>query len=237
MKAMLLAAGLGTRMRPLTDHTPKPLLPVAGKPLLAWHLERLAAAGFVDVVINCAWLGEQIEQFVGDGSQFGLRIKVSREQTPLETGGGIFRALPLLGDEPFAVINSDIWTDYPLQHLRAISFVDGAVVDGAVVDGREMRAFLVMIDNPIHNPRGDFYLSSQGIVAESGAGAALTFSGISVLHPNLFVKCSGDIFPLKPLLTDAMSKGLVSGEHYRGQWLDVGTPERLCAAEQLASML
>lgn len=225
MKAMLLAAGLGTRMRPLTDHTPKPLLPVAGKPLLAWHLERLAAAGFVDVVINCAWLGEQIEQFVGDGSQFGLRIKVSREQTPLETGGGIFRALPLLGDEAFAVINSDIWTDYPLQRLRDISSVDD----------KAARAFLVMIDNPIHNPRGDFYLSSQGKLAETGAGAALTFSGISILHPDLFATSIGDVFPLKPLLTGAMAKGLVSGEHYRGQWLDVGTPERLRVAEQLAS--
>ncbi|MET0377650.1 MAG: N-acetylmuramate alpha-1-phosphate uridylyltransferase MurU [Spongiibacteraceae bacterium] len=224
MKAMLLAAGLGTRMRPLTDHTPKPLLPVAGKPLLAWHLEKLAAAGFIDVVINCSWLGEQIEQFVGCGSQFGLRVNISREVTPLETGGGIFRALPLLGSAPFAVINSDVWTDYPLQKLRDIP----------PFKEKGQCAFLVMIDNPAHNPRGDFHLSSQGDIAENGEGGALTFAGISVLHPDLFQACSGDIFPLKPLLTRAMTAGLVGGEHYRGQWLDVGTPERLLDAEKLA---
>jgi MurNAc alpha-1-phosphate uridylyltransferase len=219
---MLLAAGLGTRMRPLTDHTPKPLLPVAGKPLLAWHLERLAAAGFVDVVINCAWLGEQIEAYVGDGSRFGLRVRISREEQPLETGGGIFRALPLLladghDDRPFAVINSDVWTDYPLQRLR---------------DVRTMRAHLVLIDNPGHHPRGDFALADGGLVAENGT-QTLTFSGISVLHPQLFADCSGDVFPLAPLLRRAMQAGLVTGEHYRGEWLDVGTPERLRQAERL----
>ncbi len=228
MKAMLLAAGLGTRMRPLTDHTPKPLLPIAGKPLLAWHLERLADAGFVDVVVNCAWLGEQIEAFVGDGSKYGLRISISREEQPLETGGGIFRALPLLGSQPFAVINSDVWTDYPLQQLlmRPVE-----------------RAFLVLIDNPEHNLRGDFVLSENGLVTEAGlatqtgslaSSPMLTFAGISVLHPQLFDGCSGDIFPLAPLLRRAMSQQLVSGEHYRGEWIDVGTPERLQAAERAA---
>jgi MurNAc alpha-1-phosphate uridylyltransferase len=223
---MLLAAGLGTRMRPLTDHTPKPLLPVAGKPLLAWHLERLAAAGFVDVVINCAWLGEQIEAYVGDGASFGLRVRISREEQPLETGGGIFRTLPLLlagghDDQPFAVINSDVWTDYPLQRLH---------------DVRTTRAHLVLIDNPAHNPRGDFSLAEGGLVAENGA-PALTFSGISVLHPQLFADCSGDVFPLAPLLRRAMQAGLVTGEHYRGEWLDVGTPERLRQAGESALRL
>lgn len=226
MKAMLLAAGLGTRMRPLTDRTPKPLLPVAGRPLLAWHLEKLAAAGFRDVVVNCAWLGEQIEAFIGDGSQFGLRVSVSREAEPLETGGGIFRALPLLGEAPFAVINGDIWTDYPLHKLREID---------AARDG--MRAFLVLIDNPPHNARGDFFLSTDNAVTREGEGGPLTFAGISVLHPQLFAGCSAGKFSLVPLLTRAMGEGLVRGEHYRGQWLDVGTPERLREAERLACVM
>lgn len=223
MKAMVLAAGLGTRMRPLTDHTPKPLLPVAGKPLLAWHLEKLAAAGFTEVVVNCAWLGEQIEDYVGDGSRFGLRVTVSREAEPLETGGGIFRALPLLGDEPFAVINGDIWTDYPLRRLHEIDVAR---------DG--MRAFLVLIDNPPHHPRGDFFLAANGGVTQTGLAPALTFAGISVLNPRLFEGCSAGKFSLVPLLTRAMDEGRVRGERFGGQWLDVGTPERLREAEQLA---
>lgn len=219
MKAMLLAAGLGTRMRPLTDHTPKPLLPVAGKPLLAWHLERLAAAGFTEVVVNCAWLGEQVEAFVGDGSQFGLRAVISREEQPLETGGGIFRALPLLGSEPFAVINSDVWTDYPLQRLREL---------------RPARAHLVLTDNPSQHPHGDFYLHPDGRVRAEGVGAKLTWTGLRVLHPRLFDGCSDGVFSIVPLLKNAMAEGLVTGEYYGGQWLDVGTPERLRETEQLA---
>lgn len=222
MKAMLLAAGLGTRMRPLTDHTPKPLLPVAGKPLLAWHLERLAAAGFVDVVINCAWLGEQIEQFVGDGSQFGLQIKISREQTPLETGGGIFRALPLLGEKPFVVISSDVWTDYPLEKLLSVNTRCG---------------HLVMIDNPAHLTQGDFSLATSGLLNENNDGEKVTYSGIGVLHPNFFSGCSDGVFALRPLMQRAMSQQLLTGEHYRGEWLDVGTPERLREAERLALKL
>lgn len=219
MKAMLLAAGLGTRMRPLTDHTPKPLLPVAGKPLLAWHLERLAAAGFIDVVVNCAWLGEQVEAFVGDGSQFGLRAVISREELPLETGGGIFRALPLLGAEPFAVINSDVWTDYPLRRLRDI---------------RPARAHLVLTDNPPQHPHGDFYLREDGLVSTEGEGTKLTWTGLRVLNPALFDGCKDGVFSIVPLLKDAMTAGLVTGEYYAGQWLDVGTPERLRDAEQMA---
>ena len=222
MKVMLLAAGLGTRMRPLTDHTPKPLLPVAGKPLIAWHLERLAAAGFFDVVINCAWLAEQIEEFVGDGAQFGLNIKISREDQPLETGGGIFRALPFLGNKPFALINSDVWTDYPLQQLR---------------DVRPQRGHLVMVDNPGHLTHGDFFRSADGVLSEQGVGKKYTYAGIAVFHPDLFSGCSDGVFPLRPLFVKAMQEGLLTSEYYRGQWLDVGTPERLREAERLALLL
>lgn len=222
MKAMLLAAGLGTRMRPLTDHTPKPLLKVAGKPLIAWHLERLAAAGFREVVINCAWLGEQIEDYVGDGSQFGLNIKISREAQPLETGGGIFRALSLLGADPFAVINSDVWTDYPLQQLR---------------DVRPQCGHLVMVDNPGHLTRGDFFRNTDGTLSEQGVGKKFTYAGIAVFHPDLFRGCSDGVFPLRPLFVKAMQEGLLTSEYYRGQWLDVGTPERLLEAERLALLV
>ena len=222
MKAMLLAAGLGTRMRPLTDHAPKPLLPVAGRPLLEHHLRRLAAAGFREVVINHAWLGEQIEARFGDGAALGLHIVYSPEGQPLETGGGIHRALPLLGSEPFLVLNSDVWTDYPLQRLR---------------ESTPDRAHLVLVDNPDHNPRGDFELAADGAVGLLEAGPGLTFAGLSVLHPALFDGCSGGAFPLAPLLKQAMAMGLVSGEHYRGQWLDVGTPERLCQADELARQM
>ena len=219
MKAMVLAAGLGTRMRPLTDHMPKPLLPVAGRPLLEHHLLRLAAAGFREVVINHAWLGAQIEARFGDGAALGLRIVYSAEGQPLETGGGIFRALPLLGEAPFLVLNSDIWTDYPLASLRERPL---------------RRAHLVLVDNPDHNPQGDFELAADGAVRSLDAGQGLTFAGLSVLHPALFDGCADGAFPLAPLLRRAMAAGQATGEHYRGQWLDVGTPERLRQADELA---
>ncbi len=219
MKAMLLAAGLGTRMRPLTDSTPKPLLPVAGRPLIEHHLLRLQAAGFRDIVINHAWLGEQIETALGDGGRFGLSIRYSPEGTPLETGGGIFRALPLLGDAPFLVMSSDIWIDHPLASLR---------------ERTSGLAHLVLVDNPPHHPNGDFALAADGRVSESGAGQWLTYSGLAVLHPQLFQGCEPGVFPLRPLLAKAMAANAVSGEHHRGQWLDVGTPERLQEAERMA---
>lgn len=220
MKAMVLAAGLGTRMRPLTDHTPKPLLPVAGKPLIVWHLERLAAAGFDEVVINHAWLGAQIEQRLGDGSEWGLTIRYSPEAEPLETGGGIFQALPLLGEAPFAVINGDIWTDYPLAQLRR---------------QQPKGAHLVLIDNPEHNPGGDFVLADARLQEREEGAPALTFAGISVLNPALFADCQRGAFPLRPLLTGAILRGAATGEHFTGCWLDVGTPERLQLAETLAA--
>lgn len=216
MKAMILAAGRGERMRPLTDTTPKPLLRAAGKPLIVYHLEALAAAGFTEVVINHAHLGEQIEQFVGDGSRYGLAIHYSHEEQALETGGGIFRALPLLGETPFVVINGDVWTDYPYSRLRQL-----------VVE----RAHLVMVDNPPQHPAGDFVLR-QGRVLE-GEGERLTFSGIGVYHPSLFAACSAGAFPLAPLLREAMQAGAVSGEHYHGRWFDIGTPERLAQLDAL----
>lgn len=220
MKAMILAAGLGKRMRPLTDHVPKPLLLVAGKPLIEYHIERLAAAGIRELVINHAYLGEQIERSLGNGSRWNIAIEYSREPEPLETGGGIFKALPLLGDSPFLVVNSDVWTDYPLEKML--------LRQGAGAVGL---AHLVMVDNPEHNPEGDFVLSSNYQLATEGDGRALTFSGLSLLHPELFEGCALGKFPLLGLLEDAMAQGQVSGEWYKGVWVDVGTPQRLMSLD------
>jgi N-acetyl-alpha-D-muramate 1-phosphate uridylyltransferase len=224
MKAMLLAAGLGARMRPLTEHTPKPLLPVAGRPLIEHHVRRLAAAGFTEIVINIAHLGAQIENYLGDGARFGASIQYSREVQPLETGGGIFRALPLLGEQPFLVLNSDIWTDYPLQQLRAL---------------QPQRGHLVMVDNPGHLTHGDFYRNENGLLSEQRSGNTFsdntyTYAGLAVFHRDLFAGCSDGVFPLRPLFIRAMQEGLLSSEYYGGQWLDVGTPERLQQADELA---
>lgn len=214
MKAMILAAGLGKRMRPLTDSTPKPLLKVAAKPLINYHLEALASAGVTDVVINHAYLGEQIEAHLGRGAEFGLDIHYSPEGSPLETGGGIFKALPLLGDEPFLVVNGDVWSDYPIADLLARHSM-------------QEQAHLVMVANPEHNPEGDFVLTPAGRLHSTGEGERLTFAGISVLTPALFNGCQPGAFPLLGLLQEAMAKGLVTAEKYTGHWVDVGTPERL----------
>ena len=215
MKAMILAAGLGTRMRPLTDHCPKPLLDVAGKPLIVRHIERLAAAGFYEIVINIAHLGHMIEATLGDGSQWGVSIRYSREAQPLETGGGIVNALPLLGADAFLLINGDIWSDYPLERLRVLP------ISGL--------AHLVLVDNPAHHPAGDFLLQS-GKVHLRAEQTGFTFSGLSVMHPQLFGnwRCrAGEAFPLREILLPAMAHDQVSGEHFAGYWLDVGTPQRL----------
>ncbi|HHX33911.1 MAG TPA: nucleotidyltransferase family protein [Gammaproteobacteria bacterium] len=221
MRAMILAAGKGERMRPLTLHTPKPLIPVAGVPLIEYHLRALARAGFAEVVINHAWLGEKIEAHLGNGAQFGLTIQYSAESQPLETGGGIFRALKYLGDEPFVVVNGDIWTDYDFVALRK-------PLDGL--------AHLVLMDNPEHHPEGDFSLQ-QGRVTLADSSEALTYSGIAVLHPNLFENCAGGAFKLAPLLRQAIAQGQVSGEHFTGHWIDVGTQERLAATEALLARI
>ncbi|MEN0104922.1 MAG: N-acetylmuramate alpha-1-phosphate uridylyltransferase MurU [Pseudomonas sp.] len=221
MKAMILAAGKGERMRPLTLHTPKPLIPVAGVPLIEYHLRALARAGFTEVVINHAWLGQQIEDHLGDGAQFGVRIVYSPEGEPLETGGGIFRALPLLGDAPFLVVNGDVWTDYDFSAIP--QRLDGLV-------------HLVMIDNPAHHPAGDFVLR-DGQLSDAQPGVpTLTYSGIAVLVPALFNGCQPGAFKLAPLLRAAMADGQVSGEHFTGHWVDVGTHERLKEVEHLLAV-
>ncbi len=215
MRVMLLAAGRGERMRPLTDACPKPLLQVAGRPLIVWHLQRLAAAGFRDVVVNLSWLGEQIAAALGDGSDFGLRIRFSREPWPaLETGGGIFQALPLLGEGPFLLVNGDVFADVDFTRI-ALAPAD--------------LAQLVLVPNPAHHPRGDFCLDARGrIVAEAGADAErLTYSGIAVLHPQLFEGAGPGRFPLLPLLERARAAGRLGGQRHAGRWLDVGTPARL----------
>lgn len=218
MKAMILAAGKGERMRPLTLTTPKPLVCAGGVPLIEYHLRALAAAGFTEIVINHAWLGQQIEDYLGDGSRYGVSIQYSAEGEPLETGGGIFRALPLLGDEAFVVVNGDIWTDY-----------DFSVLHQPIVG----LAHLVLADNPAHHPSGDFQLL-DGQVRDGQPGTTnLTYSGIAVLHPQLFEGCSAGAFKLAPLLRTAMANGQVSGERLNGHWVDVGTHERLAEAEAL----
>ncbi|WP_044871266.1 N-acetylmuramate alpha-1-phosphate uridylyltransferase MurU [Pseudomonas sp. LFM046] len=218
MKAMILAAGKGERMRPLTLHTPKPLVRAAGTPLIEFHLRALAEAGFRELVINHAWLGQQIEDHLGDGTRFGLSIRYSPEGEPLETGGGIFRALPLLGDEPFLVVNGDVWTEFDFSRPRL-------PLDGL--------AHLVLVDNPAHHPHGDFRLA-DGRVSDAVEGKpSLTYSGIAVLHPRLFGGCQEGAFKLAPLLRQAMAAGQVSGEHFAGRWVDVGTHERLAEVERL----
>lgn len=214
MKAMILAAGKGERMRPLTLTTPKPLLPAGGKPLIVHHLERLKAAGFREVVINHAWLGTQIETELGNGSNVGLAIEYSRESDPLETAGGILHALPLLtssGDEWFVVINGDIWCDFDLAQLTPPENAD---------------ALLVMTGNPDHNPAGDFCLQADGTVIDNGP-ETLTFTGISLLNRNLFSGLQPGARKLAPILRDAMTRGRVTGIRHTGHWMDIGTPERL----------
>lgn len=220
MRAMILAAGLGTRMRPLTAHTPKPLLAVGGQPLIAYHLHALARAGITELVINTAWLGEQIETALGDGAAYGVRITYSREGEPLETAGGIRRALPLLGEAPFMVINGDIWTDLD----------PGAVP--ALVSGAE--AQLVLVDNPAQHPDGDFWLAQDGLVHDmrpETPARRLTFAGIGIYAPALFARCP-DEARLAPLLRAAMHEGRVGGCYHPGRWYDIGTPARLAALDQ-----
>lgn len=211
MKAMILAAGLGKRMRPLTDHCPKPLLPVAGKPLIVHHLEHLAASGIEEVIINVSYRADQIIEALGDGHQWGLKIAFSREEAPLETAGGIAHARPLLGDSPFVLINGDIWCDLDLSTLPALG---------------DNLAHLVLVDNPPQHATGDFHLDSAHRVHDSG-GPRLTYAGIALLDPRLVDGLPEPCYPLAPLLRQAMTEGRVSGQHHHGQWVDVGTPERL----------
>lgn len=213
---MLLAAGRGERLRPLTDHTPKPLVKVAGQPLIDHHLWRLAKAGFREVVINISHLGEQIRAHVGDGSRYGVTVAYSPEwPLPLETGGGILQALPLLGDAPFLVINSDIWCEYPYAQL-----------DFPVAS----LAHLILVTNPAHNVKGDFVLQADRVT--NGTESTLTFSGIGVYRKELFANCTPGVFPLAPLLRAAIDRGAVSGEQFGGYWIDVGTAQRLAQLQR-----
>jgi MurNAc alpha-1-phosphate uridylyltransferase len=212
MKAMILAAGRGERMRPLTDHIPKPLLSAAGKPLIEYIIKQLVSAGFNDIVINHAHLGSQIEEKLGNGNRFGAIISYSSEgEQGLETAGGIINALPLLGDDVFLVVNGDIATDFPFAELKDMN-----------VD----LAHLVLVGNPDHNTQGDFGLDDDGKVAETGF-QKLTFSGIGLYRPELFSSTPAGSSKLAPLLRQAISDHRVSGQKYDGFWMDIGTPERL----------
>jgi MurNAc alpha-1-phosphate uridylyltransferase len=231
MRAMILAAGRGERMRPLTDKTPKPLLQVRGKPLIAWHIERLVAAGIPDIIINHAWLGEQIERTLGDGSAYGACLAYSAEAQPLETAGGIARALEFFENETFVVINGDIWCDWDPA---------GAASLASSLRDRAALACLVLVDNPAHHPSGDFVLAPHGQVREAHVRSGhptLTFSGIGVYHPALFDDMAkGMPAPLAPLLRRAISEHKVIGVHHTGQWVDVGTPERLAKLQYRESV-
>ena len=224
MRAMILAAGRGERMRPLTDTTPKPLLPVADTPLIVWHLKRLAQAGFRDVVINHAWLGHLIESRLGNGDQWGLSIRYSAEGTALETAGGIATALPLLGQEPFLVINGDIWCDWDVT--QAIQAAD-------LLKARCCLGWLLLVDNPPHHPKGDFGLGEQDLVTLT-ASPRLTFSGVGVYDPRLFEKLKPGVpAKLAPLLRQEINENKVIGAHHQGIWMDVGTPQRLQELDEI----
>jgi MurNAc alpha-1-phosphate uridylyltransferase len=228
MKAMILAAGRGQRMRPLTDTQPKPLLQAGGKPLIQHHIERLAAAGVRELVINLAWQGAMIREAMGDGARFGVQIAYSDEgETALETGGGIFRALPLLGAAPFLVVNGDIWTDYPFEQLLA-RFHNGALG----TTGRDL-AHLVLVPNPPQHARGDFGLADGRTTAEQGE--RVTYSGIAVYAPQFFSGCEPGAFKLITPLLAAIHDDRVGGERYDGQWFDIGTPQRLAELDELLS--
>lgn len=220
MKAMILAAGLGNRMRPLTLHTPKPLLEVGGKPLIVWHIEKLTAMGVNEVVINTAWLGEKLAQALGDGSQFGVKILWSHEGEGLETAGGIINALPLLGDEPFILVNGDVWTTMDFAPLLNVEL-------------GENLAHLVLVQNPEQHPNGDFTLADGKAYTfdQQISGENLTFSGVSVIHPKMFAGLEAGKRPLAPLLKAAMLENKIAASKLTGIWVDVGTPERLNALD------
>jgi MurNAc alpha-1-phosphate uridylyltransferase len=226
MKAMILAAGRGERMRPLTDHTPKPLLKVGGKPLIIWHLERLAKAGFKEIVINHAHLGEQIEQGLGNGAAWGVSIQYSPEKVALETAGGIANALDVLGEEPFLVVNGDIYTEMDFKNIALEANIHAS-------GGHALKsAHLVLVNNPPQHPNGDFAIQ-DGNLTHTGK-QMLTFSGVGVYHPNLFAEIvKGEPSKLAPLLRKAIDNHSASAQYYQGVWHDIGTPERLDDLDKL----
>lgn len=223
MKAMILAAGRGERMRPLSDRIPKALLPLAGKPLIARVVDQLARCGIADIVVNISHLGEAIESALGNGTAFGVRITYSREREALETAGGIVAALPLLGDAPFIAVNSDVYSDFDFTRLEPAA--QNLSRTGAL-------AHLVLVDNPPHHSDGDFCLEGEMVAAQGSA--RFTFSGIGVYQPALFSSVvRGAKFQLAALLREPITQRRVSGEHHGGLWVDVGTPERLAQIERL----
>lgn len=221
MKAMILAAGMGNRMRPLTLHTPKPLLEVGGKPLIVWHIEKLQKIGVQEIVINTAWLGEKLADALGDGSQFGVKILWSHEGEGLETAGGIINALSLLGNAPFILVNGDVWTTMDFAPLLNVQLQDAL-------------AHLVLVENPVQHPQGDFTLSENKAYTfeQAQSGENLTYSGVAVMHPQMFVGLESGKRPLAPLLKQAMQQEKISAQKLQGVWVDVGTPERLNALDQ-----
>lgn len=226
MRAMILAAGRGERMRPLTDTTPKPLLEAGGKPLIVWHIERLAQAGITELVINHAWLGPLIVQALGNGERFGVHIRYSAESQPLETAGGIAHAIDLLGADPFLVINSDIWCDWNPHAARDLSHE---------LIHRQKQAWLLLTPNPVHHPQGDFCLQSDGLVfvpSHDHSDPTLTFTGIGIYQPDFFRGMPRrQPAALAPLLRCAMNQHQIIGEHFAGHWMDIGTPQRLNALD------
>lgn len=219
---MILAAGHGTRMRPLTDHTPKPLLKAGGKPLIVWHIEKLAQAGFKDIIINIAWLGDQIPQALGNGEKYGVNLYYSDEQKEgaLETAGGIIKALPLLGNKPFLVTNGDVWCDYKYSNHNPLS--------------DDKLAHLILVNNPPHHPEGDFALPQQENtpLLKNNGKPKYTYSGIGYYHPQLFKNLPQGKRPLAPLLRKAIANRHITGELFKGNWRDIGTPERLDELDQ-----
>jgi len=222
MKVMILAAGLGTRMRPLTDKIPKPLLSVGGAPLIVHHLLRLQGAGFTEIIINVSHLGEQIKYALGSGEKYGVKIVYSHEEEPLESGGGILKALPLLGSDPFLLVNGDIWCDFNFENFFLLD---------------NFLSRVLLVENPEHHPSGDFYLdvgkpiqNQSDIFKVYSSGSAqytYTFSGVSILSPEMFEHQKPGMFSLVPLLREQMNQGCVCGHLHTGDWVDVGTPERL----------
>jgi len=236
MKVMILAAGRGERMRPLTDHTPKPLLKVGGKSLIVWHLERLSKSGFKDVVINYAHLGQQIEDALGDGSEWGLHIQYSPEKAALETAGGIANAFHLLGSEPFMVVNGDTFTDIDFQYVA--NYFKSAALQSNIHEGYRRAlnlAHLVLVSNPPQHPNGDFAIES-GLLKNAGA-QMLTFSGVGVYHPDLFADVViGQPAKLAPLLRKAIDNNAATAEYYQGVWHDIGTPQRLAELDHILTV-
>jgi MurNAc alpha-1-phosphate uridylyltransferase len=225
MKAMILAAGRGERMRPLTDSMPKPLLSVGGKPLIVYHLEKLSALGVTQVIINIAYLGDKIRQTLGDGKQWGLTIHYSEESYPLETGGALNQALNLLGDEPFLLINGDVWCDIDFNQI-------------VKCDVNYSVGHLFFVDNPQHNPLGDFCLDELRVITKQEGDPAYTFAGIALIDPKMireYPRCR-EVFALKEVFVYYIEQQLLAGSLYDGFWCDVGTPERLNQLDDYLSL-